>query len=271
LLALWSAIQEVRLQAIRDALAVAFSRCIIAKISGASYAIDLPHTRPHKRADKKVPDPLHVFSKRVLEVIRHLDFSRAKRNARKALIRGGDARKLPYRSQSIDLVLTSSPYANAIDYVRAHKFSLVWMGHSVTKLSLLRSKMIGAERGEHSIRPKLAWLEKYLPRAQAKTRRRRAILRRYFYDLDRVLAELHRVLRSGGACAFVVGRSRLGKEIVDTPSVLVQLAVRRGFRHLGTQMRAINPLRRSLPFSTSRRPNGLNKRMFEEAIIGLGK
>ena len=47
---------------------------------------------------------------------------------------------------SIDLIITSPPYAsNAIDYMRAHKFSLVWLGHSVTTLSKIRRKYIGGE------------------------------------------------------------------------------------------------------------------------------
>jgi DNA modification methylase len=272
LLALWLAIEAVKSPSIRALLALAFSRTIIAKIAGASYAIDLPHTRPHKRPEKAAPDPLQTFARRVDELLRRLDQRTRATPPAKPSIRAGDARTLLCKSKSVDLVLTSSPYANAIDYVRAHKFSLVWMGHSITELARLRRKMIGAEVGERKLRPDFKWLEDFLPNASAKVSRRCAILRRYFYDLDRVIRQIHRVLKNGGACVLVVGRSRVGTQTIDTPSILVRLAQRHGFEHLGTRTRKINPLRRSLPFGTSRQlAGGLGKRMSEEAVVGLAK
>jgi DNA modification methylase len=270
LLALWLAIENVKTRRVRDLLALAFSRTIIAKTAGASFATDLPHTRPRKRADKKVPDPLYVFARRVGELLQRLSGFDSEITMRASSIQAGDARKLPYQRQSIDLVVTSSPYANAIDYVRAHKFSLVWMGYSVAEMAQLRANMIGAERGERSIRQDLEWLEPLLPPTSGKVNRRRAILRRYFYDLDRVLQQIHRVLKNTGACAFIVGRSVLGNEIIDTPQLLAQIAKRRGFKHIGTRIRSINPRRRSLPFPSSQ-CNALNKRMLQEAIVGLAK
>ena len=53
---------------------------------------------------------------------------------------------LPLADGSVDLIVTSPPYANAIDYMRAHKFSLVWLGQPIANLSHLRGKYIGAER-----------------------------------------------------------------------------------------------------------------------------
>jgi DNA modification methylase len=51
------------------------------------------------------------------------------------------------RRNSVDAVLTSPPYLNAIDYMRGHRMSLVWLGHSLTELRHIRSNSIGAERG----------------------------------------------------------------------------------------------------------------------------
>jgi hypothetical protein len=34
----------------------------------------------------------------------------------------------------VDLIFTSPPHLNAIDYLRCSKFSLVWMGHSIAAL-----------------------------------------------------------------------------------------------------------------------------------------
>ena len=47
---------------------------------------------------------------------------------------------------TIDLIVTSPPYANALDNMRAHKFSLVWLGKSIGNLSEMRAEYIGSER-----------------------------------------------------------------------------------------------------------------------------
>ena len=53
---------------------------------------------------------------------------------------------MPLRDEVIDLIVTSPPYANAIDYMRAHKFPLVWLGESVVNLTELRARYIGSEK-----------------------------------------------------------------------------------------------------------------------------
>jgi len=65
----------------------------------------------------------------------------------------------------VDFVLTSSPYANAIDYMRSHKFSLVWMGLSVSKLAMIRGQMVGAERGQRKVMPSSGGSSAFLPTA----------------------------------------------------------------------------------------------------------
>lgn len=270
LLALREAIQRQEPGTIQDALFVAFSRVIIAKTAGASLAIDLPHTRPHRKLDKIVPDPLGMFPRRLNELIQRLEKRTIHEEPRRVSVRSGDVRRLPYKGEMFDLIITSSPYANAIDYMRAHKFSLVWMGYPLGELTTIRSKMIGAERGETDVWDDREWVEAYLPRYDGRADRRTAMLRRYFYDMDSVLSEMRRVLRPGGACVFVLGKSIIGGQEVDTPSVVARLAEDRGFVHIGTRYRQVNPLRRSLPFPVAGgREGALANRMQTEAIVAL--
>lgn len=268
LLALWLAIEEARPASVRDVLKLAFSRVIIAKTAGASRAVDLPHTRPHRIDGKEAPDPLAVFPRRLKEVLHRLEQFADCPVSKPLSVRRADARHIPLRDASVDLVLTSSPYSNAIDYIRAHKFSLVWMGYPVSKLRELRSRLIGAEHSA-PVQTRFRWLEDCLHGLNGPLARRRAILRKYFYDMNLVLEELHRVIRAGGACVFLVGRSRVGDTIVDTPRILVRLAEECGFEHVGTCYREVNPLRRSLPFGFSGGASSLDKRIGQEAIVGL--
>jgi DNA modification methylase len=272
LLALWEAISTAMPASTRPPLKIAFSRLIIAKTAGTSHAIDLPHTRPHFDDEKVVPDPLQMFPRRLAELTSRMKERLAVKGDATLHLRAGDARRLPYKDASADFVLTSSPYANAIDYMRAHKFSLVWMGYAIPRLAEIRGQMIGTEQGLTEFDSKLHWIDSRLPKPKPKTRHRIAIFRRFFADMHLVISELHRVLRPGGACAFVLGSSYMCGSIVDTPAVIAETAQRCGFSHITTVFRDVNPHRRSLPFPRAAgRSVALAKRMHQEAVVVLGR
>jgi DNA modification methylase len=118
----------------------------------------------------------------------------------KPIVKMGDARGLALPDKSIDLVLTSPPYLNAIDYIRCSKFSLVWMGYKVCDLRDIRTESVGAEAVKESalddnevksvvealnLRPKLK-------------KRHEQILGRYIQDMRKAISEVARVLVRAG-------------------------------------------------------------------------
>lgn len=131
LASLADAIHRVRDDRTRDALWCAFSRLIITKQAGASLAMDLSHSRPHKAFDQAPVKPFNKFLAAVQHVLKNCISSDQLNRGPTAKVSLGDARKLSIGSGTIDLVLTSPPYLNAIDYMRCSKFSLVWMGYAI--------------------------------------------------------------------------------------------------------------------------------------------
>jgi DNA modification methylase len=272
LLALVRCIEGLKDEHAQDVLTIIFSRLIIAKTTGVSRAIDLPHTRPHRNRFKPMPDPLVIFRRRAYEVLKLLQRLTSEPVRIRLCARQADARRLPLKEGVVDLVLTSSPYANAIDYMRAHKFTLVWLGYSVSELRALRAQMIGTERSQQVVDGKLSWLEACLPTYGNKEGSRQGVLRRYFYDMHAVLSEMYRVLRPGGASVLVLGKSRMDGHVVDIPAIATELGKRIGFRYLGTRYRVIPSSRRALPFGVMKNgQNPLDRRMAEEAVVCLGR
>lgn len=104
------------------------------------------------------------------------------------------------RDATIDLIVTSPPYMRsnreAIDYLRAHKVSLVWMGHELSKLRALRAAAIDTMRGLYSADGLPDAVERGML-GRIKARSRGAKMRRYLSDLHAVLGETARVLRPG--------------------------------------------------------------------------
>lgn len=129
---------------IANVLRIALSRIIITKKQCASLAQDTSHSRPHKVVNESDYDVYDGYRKSLIKLRRVL--SEALVNGT-ASVRLGDARHLhSIDSQTIDAIITSPPYLNAIDYLRGHRLSLVWMGYKFHDLSLARSNSIGSER-----------------------------------------------------------------------------------------------------------------------------
>ncbi|NJL58651.1 MAG: hypothetical protein HC887_02370 [Desulfobacteraceae bacterium] len=125
----------------RDFFTLIFSAIIITKSGGVSLSRDLAHTRPHK-IEKTPASAFTEFQKRLQRNLQNILFKPESRFA----IYEADAKKLPLADNSADLIVTSPPYANhAIDYMRAHKFSLVWLGYGIDELSEIRRKYIGGD------------------------------------------------------------------------------------------------------------------------------
>lgn len=170
-------------------------------------------------------------------------------------------------------MITSPPYANAIDYMRAHKFSLLWFGETVADLSRLRATYIGSERCS-------ALSDDHLPDAAANAietlaavdSRKAKVLRKYFSDMKDALAEIRRVLRPTRAAVIVVGPSTVRGMTIATHKHLGAIAQQLGFDLVGVSQRKLDRDRRMMPARFSKSPmNGIELRMHEEYVVGLVK
>jgi adenine-specific DNA methylase len=130
----------------KNLLWISFSRLIITKKRGVSLAMDVSHSRPHRKYEKAPTTPFDNFLSALNYIIKNASFRHDNFQFAPAIVLKGDARSLSFSSNSVDLVITSPPYLNAIDYLRGHKLSLVWMGYSISSLRSVRSSNIGAER-----------------------------------------------------------------------------------------------------------------------------
>jgi DNA modification methylase len=270
LMALSLAIREVDEPSQRRFLELIFSSTIVTKSGGVSMARDLAHTRPHLDPTKMPRSALDEFSQRLAKGMRGM--ASLVGNGTHAMVAAADARAMPLHAESVDLVVTSPPYANAIDYMRAHKFSLVWLGSAVGQLSGLRARYIGSERLGHTIdAPLPGFTEAIIAEVEACDRRKAHVLRKYYCDMRLVASEMYRVLRHGSAAVIVVGTSTMRNVSVETHRCLAELGTWAGFNLVGTAERRIDRDRRMMPARTRRTDSGIEKRMHEEYVIGLHK
>ncbi len=249
---------------VRDCLWLALSRTIITKHYGATLAWDVSHSRPHRMLDENDFDVFKYFVRRAREI--------AKVMAEDQLIRSGkilnaDCRRLPLKGKRrIDAVITSPPYLNAIDYMRGHRLSLIWMGYSLPRLRNIRTTSLGTERARLQIdAPEvIATMKLALPEMQGLPARLQNIVRKYALDADAFLSAMKNVVTPGGQLITVLGNSNLRGCFIKNSSLYHALAKKHGYRLLTERERELPANRRYLP--TNAQAGALAKRMSYEVI-----
>lgn len=273
LAALAESISQTHDEHIKRLLWCAFSRLIITKQSGVSLAMDISHSRPHKSYTKAPIKAFDHFERALKQITKAAPFTAAG-NLPQAAVESADARNLPLPDESVDMIITSPPYLNAIDYLRGHKFSLVWMGHDVSEVRELRSTNVGAEvsaeasdddKGTESVMQKMCDGDELAGRNSG-------MLRRYVRDLRKVVRENFRVLRPGGKAVYVVGNCNLRDTFIENSKAVTALAGEAGFVVRSMRKRPLPQNRRYLPPPGKRGAGpALHKRMREEVILTLLK
>lgn len=272
-----AALRELRSQdssslhgSVCDVLELALSRTIVTKDKGASLARDVSHSRPHRVSLSNDYDVLLGFDRAVgylASVVSDL------RSGVAADVRLADARRLGHiRTGAVDLVLTSPPYLNAIDYLRGHRLALVWMGYTMKDLRAIRGGSIGAERGlavdDMSAE---AWeVVRALGVERLNHKRLTGIVRRYATDLLAISKETSRVLAANGHAMFVVADSTIQGAVVRSARGLEVAAEIGGLSCMRRVSRELPAARRYLPIP-SKGASTLALRMRTETVMYFGK
>ena len=247
------------------ALRLLVSRLIVTKDRGASRARDVSHSRPHRVYDDSNFDVLRGFERASERLARQLELDPPPGGSS---VYFGDARRLRgIRDQSVDAVITSPPYINAIDYLRGHRLALVWLGYRMGRLGAIRSGSVGAERApSREVAHHVRATERCLPATRRLSRRFRRIMRRYLSDMDQFLCEVRRVLEPSGQATIVIGNSNLEGVYVDNARALSLLASWNSLELTDEYKRELSAQHRYLPPPQGRGP-GLASRMRTEVVL----
>ncbi|HEX8072044.1 MAG TPA: DNA methyltransferase [Pyrinomonadaceae bacterium] len=265
---------------VREFLWVAFSSLILARTSVAN-ARDIIHSRHHFWGHAEPPNVLEKFETRVNLMRKQMsDFRNRCRLVPAATpeARLGDARRLRLRSETVDLVFTSPPYATALDYPRAHFLAVAWMqkalGVSLREYLAGAPGYVGSERGrmpgEFEVDRRLNRLDlapAVLTHLAQQSKSHAKRVQRYFVDMQQVFIKVARVLKPKRHAIIVVCPSHIRRVSIPTHDMLAEIGRVHGLRLKGRHERTIYLGRRILPYMQE----SFGKRMDTEYVLVFQK
>jgi DNA modification methylase len=131
-------------------------------------------------------------------------------------IENGDARKQPTSDETVDLVVTSSPYVTSYEYADLHQLSTIWFDLA-NDLTEYKKEFIGTSYKKYEnkrLRSSIAMdiVDKMLTKYKKIAKEIEA----FFIDMEEVFDESFRILKHGGRCCYVIGDTKLkGVDILN--------------------------------------------------------
>lgn len=158
--------------------------------------------------------PVPQFRKFYMRTLRKMlkDLQKVEFKQCQTFVDEGDARNLRIDSEFIDLVITSPPYLNKIEYTRIYRVEEFLFFREKARPGLRSYMGLDAEA-----KPAFPGLDLPAP-ANA-----------YFTDMKKVLSELKRVCKPGAVLAFVIGDGCFPEGVVHCDELLPKLAEEQGF------------------------------------------
>lgn len=109
-----------------------------------------------------------------------------------------DARNMPLKNNSVDVVISSPPYYHTLDYVATNNLRLAILGYESEKQCTLKDNLIQNRKD-------------------------------YLTEMDKIATELLRVLKSGSLCIFVLGDVHMPTYSLNTAQDIAELYSKSGF------------------------------------------
>jgi hypothetical protein len=203
-------------------------------------------TKPTRSRTKKPAHPWPTFLRHLRKMARrNKEFWNAvpaavqQRPQAHLHVRCQDARHQPCPDDTVDMVITSSPYVTSYEYADLHQLTALWLEYA-RDLKAFRSKFIGTRMRP----PRPPAMQSTLAQAIVDNLTVQDVglgitAGQFFMDMDETFAESYRILKPGGRACFVIGNTRLKGVDILNAQVFAQSLVAVGFHLEDVIMREI--------------------------------
>jgi len=172
------------------------------------------------KKNKRALPAKEIFKRKVKKIVRELEARETFGHVPKVFL--GDARALDIPENSVDLILTSPPYLNNIDYSKVYglELSLLQMSKALASEVRMRAirSFIGKQMDVAQMPPEVGEIGEKIP-----------IVGTYFKDMELAIEEMYRTLKPGSHADIVVANSVIHENHIMVDEIFAEMAERIGF------------------------------------------
>ena len=141
----------------------------------------------------------------------------------------GDAREQPVADGTVDLVVTSSPYVTSYEYADLHQLSTIWLDLADDLIQYKKEFIGTAYKRYEGKQLRSAIAQEIVDRMNETDGKMAKEIEAFFLDMENVIAESHRILKTGGRACYVIGDTRLKGVDILNAEAFGDIMVRLGF------------------------------------------
>lgn len=178
---------------------------------------------------KKYPPPVwDTFKRSLAKAIKGVEQLDSVRRTGSAEILDGSALSIPLADRTVDLVVTSPPYLDSVDYMYNFMLEYFWIGPRIgvtsrADFNLRRRISVGAKNPSQRVNELPPSILDLVRMDEIPAYRREAVLS-YFNSMSLHFEEAARVMKDGGRYVLVIGNSQAQAGVIPVHDCLLRIA-----------------------------------------------
>lgn len=194
-------------------------------------------TKPTRDMKKRPMSPYGAIKRHLLKMMKgNMQFydivpDQVKNNLDNYLeIRTGSAKTQAVPDDSIDLIISSSPYVTSYEYADLHQLSTLWLDLA-DDLEEYKKQFIGTSQKQYEdklLSSQIAF--NIVNEMMLKSKKKAKEIEAFFIDMQEVFDESFRILKSGGRCCYVIGNTKLKDVNILNAEVFAESLQYSGFK-----------------------------------------
>ncbi|MGC9123581.1 MAG: DNA methyltransferase [Thermoplasmata archaeon] len=194
-------------------------------------------SKPTRDLGKKPSKPYDAFRRHLIKMKRGNDAfykvvpEKIRKNIDEYLnIKVGDARSQPVEDESVDLIITSSPYVTSYEYADLHQLSTIWFDLA-DDLKEYRKEFIGTSYKNYKNKKLKSLIAiDIVDRMSRKDEKMSKEIEAFFIDMQETFNESFRILKHGGRACYVIGNTKLNGINILNAEVFAESLQYSGFK-----------------------------------------
>ncbi len=154
---------------------------------------------------------------------------------------------------SVDLFVTNPPYISSVRYIETMKLEMYWLEYlkNQTEYSNLAKIMVGNDKVakkdiDNNLLTPYPEINEKIQQLREIDSKSAYIVAKYFNDMEKVIKNMHLMLKNNGKVVVKISESKIKKIKIDTGKFLTIIAENNGFKLVDVFLDEINENRRSL-------------------------